>query len=153
MKKYLCTITYDGTNFSGFQIQPHQRTIQGEIEQALKKMHKGKDVRIHSSGRTDTGVHALGQTFHFKSTIQIQTKNWTRALNAILPEDVYVKRVDEVPPPFHARFDVKEKEYRYFVRTDAEVNVFQRNYIYHYPKALDLASIKKACHYFQGTHD
>lgn len=153
MKKYKCTISYDGTNYSGFQIQPRHRTIQGTIEKALAQMHQGTLIRIYGSGRTDTGVHAKGQTFHFESKLNIPSENWKRALNSMLPDDMYIKNVEEVDTSFHARFDAREKEYRYYIITHDEVNVFKRNYTYHYPYRLDLVKILEACQYLQGTHD
>lgn len=152
MAKYKGIISYDGTNFAGFQIQPKQRTIQGEIERALAKMEKCP-VRIYSSGRTDTGVHARGQTFHFESSLTIEKDQWKRALNTLLPDDIYVHSVEKVPQSFHARFDAVEKEYRYFIYTAKERDVFKRNYAYHFPYRLDLTAILKGCCYLEGEHD
>lgn len=153
MPTYKCIISYDGTNFSGFQIQPRHRTIQGTIEKALATMHKKEHIRIYASGRTDTGVHAKGQTFHFESPLAIPGENWKRALNSLLPEDMYIKEVMQVDKTFHARFDALEKEYRYYVRTNKEIDVFKRNYVCHYPYPLNLADMQEACRYLQGKHD
>lgn len=153
MHKLKCTVSYDGTNFSGSQIQPNKRTIQFEIEKAIKKIHKGKQIRIYASGRTDTGVHAVGQVFHFETDLVISGNNWKKALNAILPDDIYVKKVENVSRNFHAQFDAIEKEYRYFVLNSKEADVFKRNYTYFYPFALDMDKIKQACKLFEGTHD
>jgi len=152
MAKYKCIISYDGANFAGFQIQPKQRTIQGEIEAALTKMEK-RPIRIYSSGRTDTGVHAKGQTFHFESSLTIANEQWKRALNTLLPGDIYVHSVEEVAQTFHARFDAVEKEYRYFVYTSRERDVFKRNYAYHFPHSLNLTAILEGCHHLEGEHD
>ena len=95
MQKLKCTVSYDGTNFSGFQIQPNKRTIQCEIEKAMKQIHKGKQIRIYASGRTDTGVHAKKQVFHFETDLAIPQRNWKKALNAILPDDIYVIKVEQ----------------------------------------------------------
>src|SRR5699024_3682927 len=119
MVKYKCTVSYDGANFVGFQKQPNQRTIQGEIEAALTKIHKHQ-VLIYSSGRTDTGVHAKGQTFHFESDLSITTDQWRRALNTLLPKDIFLKNIVGIDKAFHARFDATEKEYRYYVYTTKE---------------------------------
>lgn len=153
MHKLKCTVSYDGTNFSGSQIQPNKRTIQFEIEKAIKKIHKGKQIRIYASGRTDTGVHAMGQVFHFETDLVIPGSNWKKALNAILPDDIYVKKVENVARNFHAQFDAIEKEYRYFILNSKEVDVFKRNYSYFYPFAIDMDKIKQACKLFEGTHD
>lgn len=152
MAKYKGIISYDGANFAGFQIQPKQRTIQGEIEAALTKMEK-QPIRIYSSGRTDTGVHAKGQTFHFESSLAISNEQWKRALNTLLPKDIYVQSIREVAQAFHARFDAVEKEYRYYVYTDKERDVFKRNYAYHFPHELNLSAILAGCHYLVGKHD
>src|SRR5699024_10172259 len=125
MAKYKCIVSYDGTNFFGYQFQPQQRTIQGKIERALTKMHKETPVRIYASGRTDTGVHAKAQVFHFESDLAISDWQWKRALNSILPNDIFIHSVIEVDQSFHARFDVMQKEYRYFVYTNKEPDVFR----------------------------
>ncbi|MGM8365604.1 tRNA pseudouridine(38-40) synthase TruA [Virgibacillus sp. W0181] len=153
VEKLKCVISYDGTNFSGFQIQPGKRTIQGKIEQALAKIHKGEPIRIQSSGRTDTGVHAEGQVIHFISPIQMPSWSWQRALNTLLPADIHVRGVKKVEDSFHARYDAKEKEYRYLIDQVPEKNVFKRNYVYHFPYKLDIELMKQACTYFVGTHD
>ncbi|MBP1970894.1 tRNA pseudouridine38-40 synthase [Virgibacillus natechei] len=153
MEKLKCTINYDGSQFTGFQIQPKSRTVQGEFEKALTKMHKGTHVRIHPSGRTDTGVHAKGQTIHFESPYDIPLYNWKQALNTLLPGDLFVQEVVKVPDSFHARYDVVEKEYRYYVWNERESDVFKRNYFYQFPYRLNVEAIQEACRQFEGTHD
>src|SRR5699024_1611572 len=153
MEKIKCTISYDGSDFSGFQIQPKKRTVHGELERALKKMHKGSQVRIYASGRTDTGVHAKEQVIHFTSPFSLPEENWKKALNTLLPNDLYVQKAEIVPLSFHARYDAVEKEYRYFVLNAKEVDVFQQNYVYQFPYSLDIACIQEACSYFKGKHD
>ncbi|MFC4559638.1 tRNA pseudouridine(38-40) synthase TruA [Virgibacillus kekensis] len=153
MEKIKCIISYDGTNFSGFQIQPGKRTVQGELEKALTKMHKGEHIRIQASGRTDTGVHAKGQTIHFDSPFELPTENWKRALNTLLPADLYINQAQIVPDTFHARYDVVEKEYRYYVWNERETDVFKQNYYYQFPYPLNIHAIQEACQYFEGTHD
>lgn len=153
MERLKCIIHYDGSRFSGFQIQPKKRTIQGELEKALKKMHKGTEIRIQASGRTDTGVHALGQTIHFDSSYDIPVFNWKQALNTLLPDDLYMKEVATVSDAFHARYDAVEKEYRYYVWHESEPDVFKRNYAYHFPYKLDIGAIQQACTYLEGKHD
>ncbi|AIF42080.1 MULTISPECIES: tRNA pseudouridine(38-40) synthase TruA [Virgibacillus] len=153
MARLKCKITYDGSQFAGFQIQPRKRTIQGELEKALTKMHKGLPIRIQASGRTDTGVHAKGQVIHFDSDYDIPTVNWQKALNTLLPDDLYVKEVEMVPDTFHARYDVTEKEYHYYVLNIKEPDVFKRNYAYHFPYKLDVVEMQRACEYLEGFHD
>lgn len=146
-------MSYDGTNFSGFQIQPRKRTIHGEIEKALKKIHKGENVRIQASGRTDKGVHAKGQTFQFESTFNIPETNWKQALNTLLPDDLYIHEVKKVPSTFHVRYDVLEKEYRYYIWNEKGHDVFKRNHAYQFPYALDISNMQKACLFLEGEHD
>ncbi|MGP4109096.1 tRNA pseudouridine(38-40) synthase TruA [Virgibacillus sp. L01] len=153
MEKIKCVISYDGTNFSGFQIQPRTRTIQGELEKALTKIHKGEHIRVHASGRTDTGVHAKGQTIHFQTPYTLPIDNWKQALNTLLPVDLNVYQVEVVPDSFHARYDVAEKEYRYYVWNEREKDVFKQNYLYQFPYSLDIQAMREACRYFEGTHD
>lgn len=153
MEKIKCVISYDGTNYSGFQIQPKKRTVQGELEKALKIMHKGEAIRLQASGRTDTGVHAKGQTIHFDSPFSIPEVNWKRALNTLLPADLYVHVAEKVSDTFHARYDVIEKEYRYYIWNEKEKDVFKHNYAYQFPYKLDISAIKKACKHLEGEHD
>src|SRR5690625_2003967 len=153
MRKMKCVISYDGTNYSGYQIQPNAVTIQETIEQALAKMHSGKMIRIHSSGRTDKGVHAIGQVIHFQTDLQIPPKNWKKALNTLLPDDIYIKQVQEVAENFHARIDAVEKDYRYFVLNKQEPDVFRRNYVHFETERLNLKKIQSACKLIEGTHD
>lgn len=153
MAKIKCIISYDGTNFSGLQIQPNERTVQGELEKALAKIHKGVYVHVHPSGRTDKGVHAKAQTVHFESDYNLTPADWKRALNAMLPPDIHVNHAEQVPASFHARFDVMEKEYRYYICNEPEPDVFKRNYLYHYPYHVDISRMQEAGRYFEGTHD
>lgn len=153
MNKVKCTIQYDGTNFSGFQIQPRGRTIQGEVERALKKMHKGSYVRVHPSGRTDKGVHAVGQVIHFETPLHLDVHGWKQALNAMLPTDIHVQSATYAKPTFHCRYDAIEKEYRYIVDRSKEPNVFRQNYAFHFPYELEIDALEKACLLLQGEHD
>ena len=153
MQKIKCTFSYDGTNFSGSQIQPNKRTVQAEMEKALSKIHKGNPVRLYPSGRTDSGVHARGQVAHFDTRLQMPPENWQKALNALLPNDLFVVHVEEVEANFHAQFDAMEKEYRYIVLNKKERDVFKRNYMYYYPYPLQIEKIQQACKLFEGTHD
>src|SRR5699024_2661146 len=106
MKKIKCVISYDGTEFSGFQIQPKQRTVQGEIEKALEKIHKGQSIRIHPSGRTDAGVHAIRQVIHFETPLNLKEKNTKQAMNTVLPDDLIVKEVTYLHDTLHTRYSV-----------------------------------------------
>nr|WP_263323863.1 tRNA pseudouridine(38-40) synthase TruA [Neobacillus sp. Marseille-Q6967] len=153
MQRYKCVISYDGTYFSGYQIQPGKRTVQSEFETVLGKMHKGSHIKISASGRTDAGVHAKGQVIHFDSSLPIPEQKWRIALNSLLPDDISVLSVEKVNPDFHSRFDATGKEYRYFLYLSSNRNPFQRHFASHYPYPLDLDPIKEACQYLLGTHD
>ncbi|OEF96450.1 tRNA pseudouridine(38-40) synthase TruA [Vulcanibacillus modesticaldus] len=145
-------ISYDGTNFHGFQIQPDQRTIQGELQKAIGMIIK-QQIKITASGRTDTGVHARKQVCNFHTESRIPVEKWVDALNSLLPEDIVVKSATEMPFEFHSRFDVKKKIYRYSIYNDRVVDVFRRNYTWHYPYSLDIETMKKASQLFIGEHD
>ncbi|CQR48491.1 tRNA pseudouridine synthase A [Paraliobacillus sp. PM-2] len=151
--RLLTTVSYDGTAYAGYQVQPNALTIQEKIEQALSKIHKGQEIRIVASGRTDAGVHAVGQTFHFDTDLKIPETNWKRALNAVLPNDIYIDHVQLVPDDFHARFDVKTKKYQYYVLNNEDKDVFQRNYSYFVKESLDIVSMQQACTMLEGEHD
>ncbi|WP_053217591.1 tRNA pseudouridine(38-40) synthase TruA [Virgibacillus senegalensis] len=153
MGRIKCVISYDGTNFSGYQIQPNGRTVQEEIEKALGKMHKGKLVRVVASGRTDAGVHAKGQVIHFDTDIQMPEANWKKALNALLPDDVQVTQTVKVHDTFHSRYDVREKEYRYFVLNAEDNDVFQRHFCWRNRGEIDVEAMQKACALLEGRHD
>lgn len=153
MKRIKCTVAYDGTDFFGFQSQRDKRTVQGEIEKALRQIHKDEEILIHGSGRTDKGVHAKGQVFHFDTPLSLREENWQKALNSLLPDDIHIRRAEFVPESFHARFSAVAKEYHYYVRTSEEWDVFRRNYAYHYPVSLNIEKMKEACTYLEGTHD
>lgn len=152
--KVKCTVSYDGTHFKGYQVQPGQRTIQTEIESALARMHKQDElIPIVASGRTDSGVHAKGQVIHFDTPLAIPMERWPFALNSLLPDDIRVLKVEEVDESFHARFSVVSKEYRYKVSTETHQNVFTRQYACHYPYPLDVDKMREAAEHLIGTHD
>lgn len=153
MNRFKCTIAYDGTNFLGFQVQPNGRTVQGDIEKALYKLHKGVEIRIHPSGRTDAGVHACGQVIHFDSPLSIPIDRWQVALNTLLPDDIVVVAVENVNTDFHARYNVVKKEYRYFLLNQKERDVFRKNHSYYYPYPVDLDRMIEGTKYLLGTHD
>lgn len=153
MEKIKCIVSYDGTEFAGFQYQPKQRTVQGELEKALKKIHKGHFIRIHPSGRTDAGVHAMGQVIHFETPLNLGASSWMRAINTLLPGDVIVKGTAHVGEDFHARYSARQKEYRYYVLHQQERDIFRRHYVHQFPYNLDIELMQEACRYLVGTHD
>ncbi|MCL1632422.1 tRNA pseudouridine(38-40) synthase TruA [Sporolactobacillus sp. CPB3-1] len=153
MTKIKCTVAYDGTQFHGYQVQPGKRTVQREIEKVLTRMHHGRTVKIVASGRTDAGVHALGQVFHFETMLNIPEERWAMALNSMLPDDIHIWRSEFVSDQFHARYDVKKKEYRYRLLTRPEPDLFRRTYTMHVAQPLDLAAMNQAAAAVVGTHD
>ena len=150
--RFLIKFSYDGTNFSGFQKQKGKRTIEEELENALTKVNNGKDTKIVATGRTDKGVHALSQYGHVDIDVSITEYKLKRALNSNLPEDIHVISTKIVDDKFHARYDVKSKEYMYILNMD-EYNPIERNYVYQYNYKLEIDSMKKAIKYFEGTKD
>ncbi|WP_416353153.1 tRNA pseudouridine(38-40) synthase TruA [Agrilactobacillus fermenti] len=153
MTRYKLTLAYDGTDFAGFQRQPNQRTVQGVLERALFKMTKGQAVTVHGSGRTDSGVHALGQVVHFDYPGNIPAVNMLRALNSLMPLDTEILKSEIVSEDFHARFSTQGKRYLYKVDRGRYTNPFTRHYAGHYPYPLDLTRIQTALADVQGTHD
>lgn len=153
MPRYKCIISYDGSGFSGYQVQPNKRTVQSVLEAVLTKMHKGETVRVSGSGRTDAGVHAKGQVIHFDSPLIIPEDKWEKALNSLLPEDISVLSVVSVYESFHARFHAVGKEYRYVLHLSSKRNPFQRKFAYQYPYRLNIQAMEQASKFFLGTHD
>lgn len=150
--RYLMTFSYDGTNFNGYQKQNGYRTVEEEIEKALKFINNNLDTKITSSGRTDKGVHALCQKAHFDLTVTITDYKLKRALNSNLPNDIHVIDALGVDDEFHARYMVKDKEYKYYLNM-GEYNPIERNYVYQYGKKLDISSMQEAIKDFIGLHD
>lgn len=114
MKNIRLTLAYDGTHYAGWQVQPEAPTIQGTIEAAIQQL-SGEEVRIHGSGRTDAGVHALGQVANFQTEATIPPERWRHALNGVLPRDIVIGHSEEVPADFHARYSAKRKTYQYLI--------------------------------------
>ena len=152
MVRYKAIVAYDGTNFNGFQRQPHGRTVQEEIEKTLSKMANQR-VEIHGSGRTDAGVHALGQVIHFDFPYERPLEKMRFGLDTQTPDDIAVKEVAIVAEDFHARYLVKEKTYEFRVDIGKPRSPFRRFYASYYPYPLELAKIQRALPDFLGTHD
>lgn len=153
MRNIKLTLEYDGTHFNGWQIQPsHKRTIQGEIEKALKAIFK-KKIRLTGSGRTDSGVHALGQVANFKTTSSLSTAEILKALNANLPEDIVVLKAEEVTLKFHAQYSVKRKTYRYSILNRPTRSAVQRHFCLHVPHKLNLTAMRSEGRSLAGRQD
>lgn len=154
MVRLKATISYDGTQFAGYQVQPGERTVQLEIEKVLMKMHKESTVKITASGRTDARVHASGQTIHFDTTLAIPTNKYMKALNVQLPRDIRVLSVEEVAEDFHARFDVSGKRYRYIWDCNAVQSPFRRHYTVETNGVKpNVEAMQQAAQAIVGTHD
>jgi len=145
-------LEYDGTNYHGWQIQPNLATIQATIEAVICKVAQ-HDVYVIGAGRTDAGVHALGQVAHFSTTARLTAEEWRRALNGLLPPDISVLAVESVPDSFHARFSAKSKLYRYLILTRVHRSALSRSKVLHYPYPVDLAAMQDAARVLVGTHD
>lgn len=150
--RYKCTCQYDGSAYSGFQRQKKARTIQGEIEKALKRIYNHA-VTIHSASRTDKGVHALAQIFHYDTNIDIDIDKLASIINRQLPKDIYVSTICGVNNSFHARYSVISKTYQYKIITSKAYNVFLKNYYYHYNKKIDLVALNDLATHFIGVYD
>ncbi len=150
--RYQITFSYDGTNFAGYQVQPGLRTVQGTLEEALFVINDHKKTSVQSSGRTDKGVHALGQVAHFDLSVAITEKKLKRALNSNLPEDIHVISSLQVSDDFHARYLVTEKEYHYLLNV-GEYNPLERSYVHQCCHPLNIEAMQEAIQVFVGEHD
>ena len=152
MRRIRLRIAYDGTDFHGWQVQPGLATIQGELERILTDL-EGSPVTVHGSGRTDAGVHALGQIAAITLRNPIPVDNLRRAINRLLPESIRILAVDEVPLSFHPRFDARAKTYLYRIYRDEICSPFDRRYVHHHPYPLDEPRMIAAARRFEGEHD
>ncbi len=150
--RFLLKFAYDGSNYSGYQIQPGKNTIQEQLENALKKINNGEKTPLVATGRTDKGVHALCQYGHVDMNVKINEKQMKRAMNSNLPPDIHVIEAKTVADDFHARYQVKEKEYQYDINV-GEYNPLEKNYKFQYNHQLNIESMQQAIQYFLGTHD
>jgi tRNA pseudouridine38-40 synthase len=152
--RYKMKVAYDGTNYSGWQVQPRHRTVQGEIERLLAEMTCKKHVRVESSGRTDTGVHARAQVAHFDLEEPLKDpKYFQRGLNAQLDRDIRILTLDPVSPDFHARFSAVGKEYRYFIYNGLVVPPTKRLYRLQEGRPLEIEKMRAAASLLVGEHD
>ncbi len=149
--RYKAVVMYDGTLFHGFQIQEDLRTVQKEIEDVLHIVTK-HETKIYPAGRTDTGVHALGQVFHFDYEVEMQEWQIKNAINSRLPKDIYIKSIEIVDDSFHARYQATKKCYQYVININ-EFNPLNKNYCYYYKYKLDIEKMIEASKIFIGTHD
>lgn len=153
MRNIKMTIEYDGGKYLGWQrLGDSDKTIQGKIENILSKM-TGSEIEIVGSGRTDAGTHAKGQVANFKTTIDMDLDTMQEYLIRYLPQDIIIKKMEEVPERFHARYHAVGKQYSYYVWNNVIPSAFERNYSFHYPDQLDIERMDEACKKLAGNHD
>ncbi len=152
MRKIKLIIQYDGTNYLGWQRQKQGQTIQAQIEEALSTIFREK-ITIRGAGRTDAGVHALGQVATFTKDLTFPIDNLKKALNALLPADIQIIQIEEVEESFHPQYSVKKKSYVYYICCDEYCNPFLQKYVWHYKRPIDLSLMKEAKELFLGTKD
>jgi len=145
-------VSYDGTNYHGFQRQGELNTIQKALEETIGKLSDSA-VRVHGAGRTDAGVHARGQVVAFDTDWTIPIERVPYAMNALLPEDISVLSASEVSPDFHPRYSARSKLYSYTIYTGVHRSPFLRRYTYHFARALNVDSMVEAARLFEGTWD
>lgn len=152
MRNIKLTIEYDGKEFNGWQKQPSKLNIQGTIEQAIKLV-TGEDVDLNASGRTDAGVHAIGQVANFKTNSNIPIEKLALAINSQLKNSIVIKKAEEVEEKFHSRYNAKHKTYRYIINNSKCGTAIYRNLEYCFPIELDVEKMRQAAKYFEGEHD
>jgi tRNA pseudouridine38-40 synthase len=146
------TLSYDGADLAGWQVQPGRATVQGALASAIGRL-SGENVLPQGSGRTDAGVHALAQVASFATASTIPTENWIQALNDILPASIRVLEVTEAAPEFHARKSARAKTYRYRIHRGAICPPFLARYVWHYPYPLEEPAMVAAARVVVGEHD
>jgi tRNA pseudouridine38-40 synthase len=152
MRYFKLTIAYDGTDFHGWQMQGNKPTIQGEIVAVLRRLTQ-ENIQLHGAGRTDAGVHALGQVGSFRTQSALSAAEFQRALNALLPQTIRIVDSEEIGPDFNARWSAKGKVYRYRLYRGKVVPPFAWRYVLHYPFPLDEDAMRDAAARFVGIHD
>jgi tRNA pseudouridine38-40 synthase len=153
MRNFKIVLSYDGTDFQGWQTQPGYRTIQETLEAAIAKLSGEPGVRVNASGRTDAGVHALGQVANFHSALKIPETKLRSALNAHLPEDIVILDACVMPQSFDANRDAVRKKYRYVIHDGPVPSPFLRRYACHSRHRLDAAKMARAAEPLRGRHD
>ena len=152
MRNIKLTIEYDGKKFNGWQKQPDKLNIQGEIENAIKEI-TGEEVELIGSGRTDAGVHAFGQVANFKTNSELPIEKFAIAINSKLKKSIVIKQAEEADERFHARYNAKQKTYRYLINNSKQGTAIYRDLECHIPMNLNIKEMKKAAKYFEGEHD
>ena len=151
-RKIKLTLAYDGTRYHGWQLQKNGLTIQEVLEDKLRVMTR-EPVRVFGSGRTDAGVHALGQVCHFESHSRLEPGALQKGLNGLLPDDIHVVRAERVPAGFHARYDARSKVYEYRILNRPEPDVFLRRTTWHVTRPLDREALRQGLACLRGERD
>jgi len=146
------TLEYVGTNYYGFQRQPNRPTVQGELERVLTTL-LGEEIKVTGAGRTDVGVHALHQVANFKTNSTMAPSRLQWSANSLLPSDIVITRVEEVPLSFHARRQAVAREYKYYILNRGHPSAFQRDRVYFLARPLDVVRMQEAARVLVGTHD
>lgn len=152
MRNIRLTIEYDGKEFNGWQKQPNKLNIQGNLEKVISDLTK-EEIEIIGSGRTDAGVHALGQVANFKTNSNIPIEKFAIAINSRIKQSIRVKKSEEVDERFHSRYNCKRKTYRYIINTSETGSAIYRNLEYNIKMQLDVKKMQEAVKFFIGEHD
>lgn len=152
MRNIKLTIEYQGKDFNGWQKQPNKLNIQGEIERAISSI-TDEEIELIGSGRTDAGVHSLGQVANFKTNTKIPVEKLALAINSKLKKSIRIKKAEEVEERFHSRYSVHSKKYRYIINNSPVGTAIYRELEYQFPIFLDVEKMQKAAKYFEGEHD
>ena len=153
MRNIKLTIEYDGKEFNGWQKQPNKLNIQGEIERAISSITQEENIELIASGRTDAGVHSLGQVANFKTNSKLPIEKIAIAINSQVKKSIRIVGAEEVEERFHSRYNCKQKTYRYVINNSEYGSAVFRNFEYHMPIKLDVEKMKQAVVYFVGQHD
>ena len=152
MRNIKLTIEYDGRDFNGWQKQPNKLNIQGEIEEAIATI-TGEEIQLTASGRTDAGVHAIGQVANFKTNSNLPTQKFIVAINSKIKKSLRIKKAEEVEIDYHRRYNFMRKTYRYIIDNSEYGSAIYRKLEYHISQKLDIEKMKQAISYFEGEHD
>ena len=151
-KKFKTIVEYDGSNYHGWQFQPDQPTVQGELERALEKIFHIR-IPVYGAGRTDAGVHASGQVAHLIASWKHPVGNFQKALNSILPEDICIKDLSEADADFHARHSAISKIYQYQILNQESRAPLKQRFSWRVSRSLSVSKLDEASHYLIGAHD
>ena len=152
MRNLKLTIEYEGTAYHGWQVQPALPTIQGVLQETAKRI-SGEEVHVTGAGRTDAGVHAIGQVANFRTGKDLAADRWQRAFNGLLPPDIVVRHVEMAPEDFDARRSATQKTYRYTILNAPYASAIDRHWLLHVPEPLQIASMAEAASSLLGEHD